>query len=166
MQAHAHTYMDERGDYKSSSCILYRQDKKTNCSKTCVKCHSKIDKMKILVTNSSSMKVKCIAECSPRSILHYFWPAFSDNWSWKPICGLFEGGCFTPVLPYRWNKNGTNSLDCLPNQKLSKYMKFWYLSHQLKLRQGCAYTQPCQSHCSLHTQSINVDEHSEQNLDI
>ena len=34
--------------------------------------HSKIDKTKILKTNSSLMKVKSIAECSPWSILHYF----------------------------------------------------------------------------------------------
>ena len=31
--------------------------------------HSKIDKTRILMTNSSLMKVKSIAECSPRSIL-------------------------------------------------------------------------------------------------
>ena len=40
------------------------------------------------------MKVESIAECSPWSILQYFWPALSDNWSWKPICGLFESGLF------------------------------------------------------------------------
>ena len=33
----------------------------------------------------SLMKVKSIAECSPWSILQYFWPALSDNWFWKPI---------------------------------------------------------------------------------
>ena len=36
------------------------------------------------------MKVKRIAECSPWSILQYFWPALSDNLSWKLIFGLFE----------------------------------------------------------------------------
>ena len=55
--------------------------------------HSKIDKTKILMTNGSSMKVKSFAECSPWSILQYFWPALSNNWSWKPIFCLFEGGC-------------------------------------------------------------------------
>ena len=35
------------------------------------------------------MKVESIAECSPWSILQYFWPALSDNWSWKTIFGLF-----------------------------------------------------------------------------
>ena len=46
------------------------------------------------------MKVKCIAECSPWSILQYFWPALSDNWSWKPIFIFFESGGFTQVLLY------------------------------------------------------------------
>ena len=46
------------------------------------------------------MKVKSIAECSLWSILQYFWPALSDNWSWKPIFGLFESGRFTQVLLY------------------------------------------------------------------
>ena len=43
--------------------------------------HSKIDKTKILMTNGSSMKVKSIAEYSPWSILQYFCPALSNNWS-------------------------------------------------------------------------------------
>ena len=34
--------------------------------------HSKIDKIKILMTNDSFMKVESIAECSPVSILQYF----------------------------------------------------------------------------------------------
>ena len=49
------------------------------------------------MTNGSLMKVKSIAECS-WSILQYFWHALSDNWSWKPIFGLFESGRFTQVL--------------------------------------------------------------------
>ena len=40
------------------------------------------------------MKVKSIAECF---ILQYFWPALSDNWSWKPCFGLFESGHFRQV---------------------------------------------------------------------
>ena len=35
--------------------------------------------------NGSLMKVKSIAECSPWSILQYFWPALRDNWPWKSI---------------------------------------------------------------------------------
>ena len=50
---------------------------------------SKIDKTKILMTVGSLMKVNSIAECSPWSILQYFWPALSDNKSWKSIFGLF-----------------------------------------------------------------------------
>ena len=52
------------------------------------------------MTNGSLMKVQSIAECSPWSILQYFWPVLSDNWSWKPIFGLFESGRFTQVLLY------------------------------------------------------------------
>ena len=52
------------------------------------------------MTNGSLIKVKSIAECSPWSILQYFWPGLSDNMSWKRICGLFESGCFTQVLLY------------------------------------------------------------------
>ena len=62
--------------------------------------HSKIDKTKVLMTNGSLMKVESIAECSP-CILQYFWPALSDNWSWKPFFGLFESGRFRQVLLYK-----------------------------------------------------------------
>ena len=70
--------------------------------------HSKIDKTMILMTDGSIMTVKSIAECSPWSILQYFWPALSNNWSWKPIFGLFESGSFTQVLlqhycTYEWS---------------------------------------------------------------
>ena len=56
------------------------------------------------MTNGSYMKVKSIAECSPWSILQYFWPTLSDNWSWKPISGLFESGRLTQVLLYSKRK--------------------------------------------------------------
>ena len=48
----------------------------------------KKDKTKFLITNGSLTKVERTAECSPWSILQYFWPALSDNRSWKPIFGL------------------------------------------------------------------------------
>ena len=48
------------------------------------------------MTNGSLMK-------APWGILQYFWPAFIDNWSWKPICFLFESGCFTQVLLYKYS---------------------------------------------------------------
>ena len=58
---------------------------KKNTVKPVVSGHSKIDKTRMLITNGTLMKVKSIAECSPWSILQYFWPALSDNSSWKPI---------------------------------------------------------------------------------
>ena len=42
------------------------------------------------MTNGSLLKVESIAE----------WPASSNNWSWKPIFGLFESRCFTQVVLY------------------------------------------------------------------
>ena len=50
--------------------------------KPVLSCHSKINKTKILMINGSLLKVESIAECSPWSILQYFWPALSDNPSW------------------------------------------------------------------------------------
>ena len=44
------------------------------------------------------MKVESIAEGYAWSILQYFWPALNDNWSWKPIFGLFESGRLRQVL--------------------------------------------------------------------
>ena len=55
--------------------------------------HLKIDKTKFLIENVSSMKVESIAEYSPWSILQYFWPALSDNQSWKPIFGVLFSAC-------------------------------------------------------------------------
>ena len=59
------------------------------------------------MTNGSLMKVESIAECSPWSILQYFWPALRNSWSWKPIFGLFYTG-FTVLSPF-W----THTLDYL-----------------------------------------------------
>ena len=42
--------------------------------------------------NGSLMKVESIAECSPWSMLQYFWPALSDTLSWKPILVFFMSG--------------------------------------------------------------------------
>ena len=78
--------------------------------------HSKIDKTKILMTNGSLMKLKSIAECSPWSILQYFWPALNDNWSWKPIFGLFEGGHFRQVLIYEPQHESSNNVVCATSQ--------------------------------------------------
>ena len=52
------------------------------------------------MTKGGLMNAKSIAESSPWSILQCFWPALSDDWSWKPNFGLFESGRFTQVLLY------------------------------------------------------------------
>ena len=71
-----------------------------NYSITCLKLPLKIDKTKVLVVNGSLMKVERIAECSPWSILQYFWPALSDKRSWKPVFGCFLSVRFKQVLLY------------------------------------------------------------------
>ena len=55
------------------------------------------------------MKVESIAEC----ILQYFWPALSDNWSWKPIFSLFESSRFIQVLLYSKSKNSSTFLEIM-----------------------------------------------------
>ena len=40
------------------------------------------------MNNGSFMKVESIAECSPWSILQYFWAALSDNKYWKPMFAI------------------------------------------------------------------------------
>ena len=62
--------------------------------------HSKLDKTKILMTNGSFMKVESIAECSPWSILQYFWPSLSGNQPWKPFLFFFLSGHLRQVLLY------------------------------------------------------------------
>ena len=53
------------------------------------------------MTNGSLMKVESIAECSPWSILQYFWPALSNMLLvLKTNFRSFESGCFTQVLLY------------------------------------------------------------------
>ena len=57
-------------------------------SKTCLKRPLKSKQKKVLIENSRLMKVESIAE-STWSILQYFYPALSDNLSWKPIFVFF-----------------------------------------------------------------------------
>ena len=54
------------------------------------------------MSNCRLLKVKSIAECSPWSTLQNFWPALSDNWSWKQMFGLFESSRVTQVLLYNF----------------------------------------------------------------
>ena len=63
-----------------------------NTVKPVLSSHSKLNKIKIVMTNDSLMKVEGIAECSKGSILQYFWPALSNNWSWKPNLVFFLSG--------------------------------------------------------------------------
>ena len=81
--------------------LLLRQSQyQTHYSKTCLERPLKIDKTKILMTNGNLMKVESIAECSPWSILQYFWPSLRENRPWKPIFDFFERGRFIQVLLY------------------------------------------------------------------
>ena len=64
---------------------------------------SKIDKTKVLMSNGNLMKAKSIAKCSPWSILQYFWPALSNDRSWKPILVFFLSGRLRQVLLYNPN---------------------------------------------------------------
>ena len=48
--------------------------------------------------NGSLMKVESIAECSPWSILQYFWPALSGYRSWKPVFVFFLSDRLRQVL--------------------------------------------------------------------
>ena len=50
------------------------------------------------MSNGSLMKVESIAECSKGSIRQNFWPALSDNLSWKPILVFFLSGRLRQVL--------------------------------------------------------------------
>ena len=81
--------------YWNFLCCLY--------SKPVSSGHSKIDKTKILMTNGSLMQVESIAECSLWSILWYFWPALSGNYTPPPpksrkLC-LWWVYCFHGVRP-------------------------------------------------------------------
>ena len=51
-------------------------------SKTCLKRPLKNRQNKGLNYKDILMKFESIAECSPWSILQYFWPALSENWFW------------------------------------------------------------------------------------
>ena len=67
--------------YQVSETWCYNLWYYQNTVKPVLSGHSKIDQTEILMTMGSLMKVESIAECSPWSILQYFWPALSDIWS-------------------------------------------------------------------------------------
>ena len=97
--------------------------------------HSKIDKTKDLKTDCSLMKVESIAECSPWSILQYFWHTLSDNRSWKPIFGLFErplktGFTVVQTINKQMKPNNGGETKRRPyNPKTSRAKEFHRLSH-------------------------------------
>ena len=68
------------------------------------------------------MKVESIAECSPWSILQYFWPTLSDNWS-----SFLSGG--RQVLLYNQQSIYIYACKCLC-QCVGKYQLWlvWYAS--------------------------------------
>ena len=88
-------------EVRSICCCFYLNPLSTSflCkySKTCVKRPLKNRQNKDINDKWYLMKVKSIAECSPRSILQYVWHALSDNYSWNPIVGPFESSRFTQV---------------------------------------------------------------------
>ena len=56
----------------------------------------------LLMENGSLMKVESIAECSPWSILQYFWPALSNNqYSENQFLVFFLSGHLRQVLLYK-----------------------------------------------------------------
>ena len=75
------------------------------------------------------MKVKSIAECSSWSILQYFWPALSDNQSWKPNFGLRFGwplkAGFTVLLLCHASLLISGNLKRLKKGKGLKYLGYY-----------------------------------------
>ena len=51
------------------------------------------------------MKVESIAECSLWSIMQYFWPALSNNRSWKPIFWSFLSGSVLLIVKFIMQKS-------------------------------------------------------------
>ena len=55
------------------------------------------------------------------------------------------------------------NLDHIYKTNVSQHMRFWYFSH---FGQVCTNVQTCQSLHYLHIQSVDVNEDSDQNLDL
>ena len=91
-----------------------------------------MDNTKILMTNGSLMKVKSIAECSPWSILLYFWPELSNNWSWKPICCLFQNYRFTQVLLYSKSMVKLEKTHLGTREVMQKNRQFWSVLNDIE----------------------------------
>ena len=76
------------------------------------------------MTNGSLMKIESIAECSPWSILQYFWPALSDNRSQKQALVFFLSERLTDFTLFKIEKE----VKCMCN--LSQYIFFFILRIQ------------------------------------
>ena len=72
------------------------------------------------------MKVESIAECSPWCIMQYFWPALSDNMSWKPILVFFLSGHLRLVFIAKLLKQGHRY-----NEIRKAFSKFYHRHSEL-----------------------------------
>ena len=61
--------------------------------------------------NGSLMEVESTAECSPWSILQYFWPAFSDYQYWRSSFGVLLSGRLRQVLLYKYYDTNAISIN-------------------------------------------------------
>ena len=104
------------------------------------------------MTNGSLMKVESVAECSKGSILQYFWPALSENWSRKPffvflrvvVLYRFYCTCITVIF---W-RNGFEG-DSREFLEISTFERFvlWHEDHCGK-SESCPFTaKPEEHHC-------------------
>ena len=112
------------------------------------------------MTNGSLMKVKSIAECS---ILQYFWPALTNNWSWKK---QFSGFLKLAVLRRFYCKSQANcgTLTCVILFVRPFYMQCcrcigqiyrWLLSDILGVVWKCLFSELDQKYYFLSSRSWN-----------
>ena len=114
------------------------------------------------MATGSLMKVKSIAECSLWSILQYFWPVLSNNWSWKPFLVLlgvavlhrfycvFKNHRFIPSLSVQQTsctlKHFTWSTKSSAQQILTKKHKIMCTMQSYKSTKSCVqqhFTKSC-----------------------
>ena len=86
------------------------------------------------MTNGSLMNVESIAECSPWSILQYFWPSLSNNLSWKPAFIFFLSGHLRQVLLYRsyYQTHLSSQTEEIQNKEENFYWKRHFITFFLK----------------------------------
>ena len=71
--------------------------------------------------NGSLMKVESIAECSPWSILQYFWPTLREIRYWSPFLVFFLSGLLRQVLLYENNHFSCKTLKMYIQYNSRKY---------------------------------------------